>query len=104
MSGLRICMVTTFYPPYNFGGDGIAVQRLSRALVAAGHEVTVIHDTDAFNALQPGPPLELPLEVADAGVHVVRLRSRLGAVGPLLVQQTGRPVTHRRQLRRLLAP
>ena len=21
---LRVCMVTTFYPPYNFGGDGIA--------------------------------------------------------------------------------
>ena len=23
MSNLRFCMLTTFYPPYNFGGDGI---------------------------------------------------------------------------------
>src|SRR6185312_9111335 len=29
--GLRICMLTTFYPPYNFGGDGIGVQRLAAA-------------------------------------------------------------------------
>lgn len=95
-------MVTTFYPPYNFGGDGIAVQRLSRALVAAGHAVTVIHDTDAFNVLQPGRALDLPLHADDEGVKIVRLRSRLGALAPLLVQQLGRPVTHARQLRRLL--
>lgn len=104
MSGLRICMLTTFYPPYNFGGDGIAVQRLSRALVAAGHQVTVIHDTNAFNALQRGAPLQLPLEANDEGVRIIRLYSYLGALAPLLVQQAGRPVTHRRQLRRLLAP
>lgn len=104
MSGLRICMITTFYPPYNFGGDGIAVQRLSRALVAAGHDVTVVHDTDAYNALQPGPTLDGPLEGEDEGVRIIRLHSRLGALAPFLVQQTGRPVTHGRQLRRLLAP
>ena len=43
---LRIAMVTTFYPPYNFGGDGVYVQRLARALVRRGHHVEVIHDTD----------------------------------------------------------
>ena len=51
MSGLRFCFLTTFYPPHNFGGDGIAVQRLARGLVRAGHQVTVVHDTDAFAAL-----------------------------------------------------
>ncbi|MES2304440.1 MAG: glycosyltransferase family 4 protein [Gemmatimonadota bacterium] len=104
MSGLRICMLTTFYPPFNFGGDGIAVQRLSHALVAAGHQVTVIHDTNAFNALQPAAPLHLPLEDRDGDVRIVRLHSRLGALAPLLVQQCGAPVSHRRQLQRLLAP
>ncbi|MEO5824776.1 MAG: glycosyltransferase, partial [Gemmatimonadales bacterium] len=103
MTALRICMVTTFYPPFNLGGDGIAVQRLSRALVQAGHEVTVIHDTDAYNALRRGPPLEAPPEGDDQGVRVIRLRSRLRALAPLLVQQFGRPVSHRTQLRHLLA-
>ncbi len=28
MKPLRFCHVTTFYPPYNFGGDGIGIQRL----------------------------------------------------------------------------
>lgn len=102
MSGLRICMVTTFYPPYNFGGDGIAVQRLSRALVRAGHDVTVVHDTDAYRALQRGTPTERPLEDDDEGVRVLRLQSPLGILSPLLVQQFGRPMLHARRLRQLL--
>ena len=27
MAGLRFCSLTTFYPPFNFGGDCIDVQR-----------------------------------------------------------------------------
>jgi glycosyltransferase involved in cell wall biosynthesis len=97
---LRFAMVTTFYPPYNFGGDGIGVQRLSHALARAGHEVTVIHDTDAYLALARGEP---QVETTQPqGVEVVRLRSGLGPVGPLLVQQAGRPVLHARRLDRLL--
>lgn len=100
MSGLRFCMVTTFYPPHNFGGDGIGVQRLARALVRRGHQVTVVHDVDAFDALNPGPPrADGP---NDDGVEVVRLRSGLGALSPLLTQQTGRPVVNGRRLRELL--
>lgn len=66
MSGLRVCMLTTFYPPYNFGGDGIGVQRLSRALARRGHRVTVVHDADAYNLLSPTadpPPLPEPVLV-----------------------------------------
>lgn len=104
MTALRICMITTFYPPFNFGGDGIAVQRLSRALVRAGHDVTVVHDTDAFRSLHHGPRIDMPEEGEDQGVQVIRLRSRLGSLSPLLVQQLGRPVVHARRLRQLLSP
>jgi glycosyltransferase involved in cell wall biosynthesis len=93
-------MVTTFYPPHSFGGDGIAVQRLSRALVRRGHHVTVIHDADAFDVLSPtSPPADG--ETAD-GVEVVRLRSRLRGLSLLLTQQTGRPVVNGGRLARLL--
>ena len=36
---LRFCMVTTFYPPYYFGGDAVFVYRLSEALAELGHHV-----------------------------------------------------------------
>ena len=55
---LRFAMITTFYPPYNFGGDGAFVRRLSHALAGRGHAVEVIHDADAFRILHKGddPP------------------------------------------------
>jgi glycosyltransferase involved in cell wall biosynthesis len=100
MSGLRFCMLTTFYPPHNFGGDGIGVQRLSRALARRGHHVTVVHDVDAYESLALGPaPVPEP---EPGGVEVVRLRSGLGVLSPLLTQQTGRPVANGRAIRRIL--
>lgn len=100
MSALRFCFFTTFYPPYSFGGDGVAVQRLARALVARGCEVTVVHDLDAYRALHrwsdPLPPAPEP------GLRVVTLTSRLGRLSLLLTHQCGRPVVHRRRLRRLV--
>lgn len=89
MKGLRFCMVATFYPPYNFGGDGIGVQRLSQALVRRGHEVTVLQDIDAYNVLRRGPEPTAP-GCAD-GVEVVRVGSQARALSVLLTQQTGRP-------------
>lgn len=101
MSGLRIAMVTTFYPPHNFGGDGIAVRRLSRALVRRGHRVTVIHDVDAYRMLSDGPEPEEEEEEPD-GLEVVGLESGLGPVSPLLTHQTGRPVVHGDRIEALL--
>src|SRR5215471_11839671 len=98
---LRFAMLTTFYPPYHFGGDAVAVQRLSRALVRRGHQVTVIHDVDAFNSLHSGS--EPGVESEPAGLEVVRLRSRLGTLSPALTQQTGIPVVHGRRIRQILA-
>jgi glycosyltransferase involved in cell wall biosynthesis len=98
-SALRICMFSTFYPPYSYGGDGITVQRLSRALVRAGHEVTVVHDADAYRSLgYPEPDATRP----DDGVDVVTLRSSLGLLSVLLTHQFGRPMVHGAEIEALL--
>ncbi len=100
MTPLRFCFPTTFYPPYSFGGDAIAVQRLARALVRRGHEVTVIHDVDAFSVVSHAKAVEnIPHE--DDGVEVIPLRSSAGRISPLLAHQTGRPTVHRATLRRI---
>jgi len=92
-------MITTFYPPYNFGGDGMGILRLSQALVRRGHQVTVIHDGDAYVSLAGREPGVGP---ADDGVEVVTLRSPLGKFSNLLTQQTGRPVVHGDRIRAVL--
>ena len=101
MSGLRFCFLTTFYPPYNLGGDGISVQRLARGLVRAGHHVTVVHDVDAYTALAKNPVPEATPE--PPGLEVLSLRSGIGALSALLTQQAGRPVQNRRKISRLLS-
>jgi glycosyltransferase involved in cell wall biosynthesis len=100
MSGLRFAMLTTFYPPHNFGGDGIAIQRLSRALARRGHIVTVIHDVDAYNLLHAGSEPEATPE--PEGVEVVRLRSSVGRLSPVLTQQIGRPLVNGQRIRQIL--
>ncbi len=94
MSALRFLMLTTFYPPHNFGGDGIGIQRLSRGLVKRGHHVTVVHDTDAYTLLNPSARPNVPDHDDDEGVEVVRLHSAAPAVSALLTQQLGRPVVN----------
>jgi glycosyltransferase involved in cell wall biosynthesis len=97
---LRVCLVTTFYPPDHSGGDAVFVQCLARALVARGHSVKVIHCEDAFR-LRPG---QSPAELvpSDDGVAVHRLQSPWGPLSPLVIQQTGSPGLKRPQLVRLL--
>jgi glycosyltransferase involved in cell wall biosynthesis len=86
---LRIASLTTFYPPYNFGGDGIDVQRTARMLAGLGHRVTVIHDTDAYRTLTGGDP---PAVERDPLVEVIQLRSPTPRLSTLLTHQFGRPV------------
>ena len=100
MSGLRFGFLTTFYPPHNFGGDGIGIQRLARGLVKAGHQVTVIHDVDAYNALHKGP--EPGPQPEPEGLEVIGLRSGMGTLSSLLTQQLGRPVLNGGRIARLL--
>lgn len=99
MRALRFAMITTFYPPYNFGGDGMGVQRLSQALVRRGHHVTVIHDGDAYVTLAKREPAAPP---ADDGVEIVTLRSPMGGLSNLLTQQTGEPVVHGATIRAVM--
>jgi glycosyltransferase involved in cell wall biosynthesis len=92
-------MVTTFYPPYHFGGDAIGVQRLATALAERGCAVTVIHDEDAY-LMRTG--VEPPPEPADARIAIVGLRSRMPAASCLLTHQFGRPIVHGARLRDIL--
>lgn len=99
---LRFCMVTTFYPPWHFGGDAIFVENLARALVTRGHQVTVVHCIDAFHASggkeASGGTFEHP------NLEVISLRSRVGFLSPLYTHQTSRPGFKTTDLRRILSP
>ncbi len=97
---LRFCMITTFYPPYHFGGDGIFVHHLSNELARRGHEVDVIHSVDSYHLFVDGPGTE-PLP-QHPGVTVHGLHSRLGPIASLTTQQTGFPVFTGRAIRRIL--
>lgn len=100
MSGLRFCMITTFYPPHNFGGDGMGIQRLSEALARRGHQVTVVHDTNAYEMLSPNPAPD-PDPLPD-GLTVHRLSNRWGKLSNLLTHQLGRPVVNGNRIREIV--
>lgn len=101
MAKLKIAMLTTFYPPYHFGGDAIGCQRLVNSLAAKGYEITVVHDIDGFTTLSKTSPQ--PVRPPD-NVSVVGLKSRYGSVTNLLTHQLGRPVIHNKQLQSILKP
>lgn len=97
---LRFAHVTTFYPPYSFGGDGIVVQRLARALARRGHDVTVFFDPDTYEILGGDADPE-PGEAED-GVRTVPVRGRPRLASALLTHQLGRPVFKRPELSKAL--
>src|SRR5262249_27357569 len=86
---LRFCMITTFYPPYTFGADGIFVHRLSNELARLGHQVEVIHCIDAYRLRARQPPTQSYENHPNVTVH--GLKSPLGFLSPLASQQTGFP-------------
>ena len=93
---LSFCMITTFYPPFSFGGDAIYLQRLCHELVRAGHQVDVIHCADSYRLFRPEPqPAPPPL----AGLTIHTLRSGLGPLSPLLSHQTGLPLLKAAKIR-----
>ena len=99
MKPLRFAMVTTFYPPHSFGGDGIFVRRLAKALSARGHHVEVIHDTDGYRQMTGRTP---DPSNPDTEFEVHRLGSNAPLLSSLAVQQIGHPIAHRKTLQSLL--
>jgi glycosyltransferase involved in cell wall biosynthesis len=82
-------MVTTFYPPYHFGGDAMYVYRLTNALARRGHRVTVVHSVDAYRLFGKAPASgRYPHE---PGVTVRPIRSVVGPLAPLVTYLSGRP-------------
>ena len=98
MTSLKILMFTTFYPPYSFGGDAVGVQRMAQALANRGHQITVVHDEDAYLSLG-GKPSE---DKAADGVTRIGLRSKIGLASNFLTQQTGRPVVHGAKIQKII--
>jgi len=92
--------LSTFYPPYSFGGDAMYLHRLVNALARRGHEVDVIHCADSYRLLHAGPPTQVFHNAAGVTVHT--LKSPLGFLSPLLAQQTGMTWPKTNQIRDVL--
>ncbi len=99
-NALHFLMVTTFYPPYNFGGDGIFVHRLSNELASRGHRVDVVHCVDAHQTLS-GTPIDTHYENHE-NVRVFALKSLAGPLSPVLTQQTGKSLLKSNHLKSLV--
>lgn len=97
---MRFCHVTTFYPPYHFGGDAILTRMICEALARRGHEVDVVYCTDAYHL--KGPPV-IPPEAGTSQIRHHALRSRMGVLSPIITQQTGRPGLKHGKLKRILS-
>lgn len=96
---MRFCMISAFYPPESFGGDAIFLERLSRELIGRGHRVDVIYCADSYKALGGKA---VPTAEAVDGLSIHRLQSGFGTLAPLAAHQTGRPLLHRRAVRKIL--
>lgn len=97
---IRFCHLSTFFPPYSFGGDAVFLHRLVNALAKRGHEVDVIHCADSYHVLHPGPPLNQVSNHLSVTVHT--LKSPWGFLSPLVAQQTGRTWPKTTRIRELL--
>jgi glycosyltransferase involved in cell wall biosynthesis len=93
-------MITTFYPPYNFGGDGIFVHHLSNELAQRGHQVEVIHCINAYHLCARQTPANSYENHPNVTVH--GLKSPFGVLSPLATHQTGFPLFKSVRIRQIL--
>ncbi|MBP6876185.1 MAG: glycosyltransferase family 4 protein [Candidatus Eisenbacteria bacterium] len=98
---MRFCMITTFFPPFHFGGDGLFVQRLSNELARRGHTVEVVHCVDSYRLL--GGKERPAGEKLHPNVRVHRLKSALGPLAPAATYLSGRPLVHGSRIRSILS-
>lgn len=80
----------------------MGIQRLARALVRRGHDVTILQDTDAYSILSREGIPDDRQEAGDDGVNVIRVSSQAKYLSTLLTHQLGRPVVNRRAIRKIL--
>ena len=97
---MKFCMVTTFYPPYHFGGDAVSVYRLSQALAERGHSVDVVHSIDAYRLQHPAEPAMTFSHHPNVTRHA--LQTKTPKLSALASHQSGRPARYRNQLRAIL--
>jgi glycosyltransferase involved in cell wall biosynthesis len=96
---IRFLQISSFYPPYSFGGDAAYVQRLSHALAEMDHQVDIIHCVDSylmFTSSNAKP------ENDTANLRVHGLRSGYGVLSPLLSHQSGRPLLKTTKIREII--
>jgi glycosyltransferase involved in cell wall biosynthesis len=98
---LNFLHLTTFYPPFSFGGDAMYIYRLSHALGEEGHQVDVIHCIDSYHLQHPGEPEIRFKEHPNVKRH--GLQSKYGWLSPLLTHQTGFPILKREVIDQVLA-
>lgn len=94
---MKFLYLTTFYPPYSFGGDAVYLHRMAHALGDAGHTVDVVHCVDSYHLQHPGEPEVRWAEHPNVTRH--ELRSPLGWLSPLVTHQTGRPILQAKRLK-----
>lgn len=97
---LNFLHLTTFYPPYSFGGDAMYTYRLAHALGDAGHKVDVVHCLDSYHLLHSANPEIVFSEHPNVTRH--ELRSGYKWLSPLLTQQTGRAFLKYRRIREVM--
>lgn len=100
MRRLRVCLVTSFYPPYHAGGCGLHVYHLANLLAADGHRVEVLCSGAAHSyKIRDRRAGDYPHH---PGATVQRIRSPLGRGEVLLTYLLGRPVLSGRAIGRIL--
>lgn len=92
-------MVTTFFGAQSFGGDAAYVDRLSRALLQRGHDVTVVHCADSFDVVRRRLPPRAYEPPDDLEMHT--LSSPWRSLSPLWTHQTGGPGPKAAKLREI---
>jgi glycosyltransferase involved in cell wall biosynthesis len=94
---LNFLHVTTFYPPYSFGGDAMYIYRLAHGLGDLGHHVDVVHCIDSYHLLHPAEP---EIKFADhPNVTTHGMRAGYGWLSPLITHQSGNPFLNSKRIR-----
>src|SRR5215510_8971234 len=86
---LKFCMITTFYPPYHFGGEAMYLYRLSNELARRGHRVTVVHCVDSYRMLTDAGPRGAFPHHPNVTVHGISTGTR--SLSPLVTYLSGKP-------------